>query len=393
MHMQELYGDARKRSALFAESAAQLQLEAVAGSAAAGGAAASAPQPQPRPAPPAGDALAARLAPEQDGAAELQHAAGQRAHAQANGVGLQPASAAQPPQPPGNAAARVRGPALHAGRGQRGLSAAGGSAAGGPAEDPARPRSAVAVVARRHAASAAQPGSELALAEPIRQPSAGAALGRAAAQLQLPPPPLARRLAVQLAPDALALRDTCAARMLEAVNPAAGAAGSMRSQLVCSCGAERLWDVMLHDRVVMLCGGANFAAAAMQGGTLEVSCCSLCSRAACRVPCAHLVCLYGVHVHGVTRPLWQVYTTAGRLLLPPLHLGACAAFMATDGAWRLLVVGTDGCLRLWNLQELLLEVEASVLPLLNKPGARAEGALVPVRLLVSHTCLPCTVMC
>ena len=60
--------------------------------------------------------------------------------------------------------------------------------------------------------------------------------------------------------------------------------------------------------------------------------------------------------------------------------------MATDGAWRLLVVGTDGCLRLWNLQKLFLEIETSVLPLLNKPWGQAEGALVPVRLLVSHIC-------
>ena len=285
--MQELYGDARKRSALFAESAAQLQLEAIAGSAATGRDAASAPQA--RPAPPAGDALAARLAPEQTGGAELQHALGQRAHAQANGVGLHPASAAHAPQPSGNPRAHVKGPALHAGRGQRGSGAAGGSAARGPAQAPARPRSGVADAARRHAASAAHSGPELALAEPARQPSAGAALGRLAPQPQLPPPPPARRLAVQLPPDALALRDTSAARMLEAVNPADGAAGSTRSQLVCSCGVERLWDVALHDRVVMLCGGANFAAAAMQGGTLEVSCCPSCGCAPCPVPCAPLV--------------------------------------------------------------------------------------------------------
>ena len=308
MHMQELYGDARKRGALFAESAAQLQLEAVAGGAASGGDAASAPQP--RPAPPAGDALAARLAPEQNGAAELQHALGQRAHAQANGVGLHPASAAHAPQPSGNPAARVKGPALHAGRGQRGSGAAGASAAGGPAEASARPRSAVADVARRHAASAAHSVPELALAEPGRQLSAGPALGRLAPQPQLPAPPPARRLAVQLPPDALALRDTSAARMLEAVNPADRAAGSARSQLVCSCGAERLWDVALHDRVVMLCGGANFAAAAMQGGTLEVSCCSFCSCAPCRVPYTRLVCLYGVHVWLVTAaPLAGVHNS------------------------------------------------------------------------------------
>ena len=278
--MQELYGDVRKRSALFAESAAQLQLEAAAGSTAADKAVVSAPQP--RPAPPAADALAARLAPEQNAATELQHASGQRAHAQANGVRLQPAAAAPAPQPLGNPAACVKGPALHAGRGQGGLSAPGIGAAGLPAEASAGPGSAGGDLPCTHAASAAHSGAERALVEPTRQPGAGAALGRLAPQPQLPPPPPPRRLAVQLASDALALRDAGAVRMLEAVNPAEGAAGPTRSQLVCSCGAERLWDVMLHGRVVMLCGGANFAAAAMQGGTLEVSCCFLCTCAACR---------------------------------------------------------------------------------------------------------------
>ena len=79
-----------------------------------------------------------------------------------------------------------------------------------------------------------------------------------------------------------------------------------------------------------------------------------------------------------------MYTTAGRLLLPPLQLGACAAFMAADGAWRLIVVGTDGCLRLWDLQKLLLVIEASVLPLLSKPGGPVDGAPVPVLLLLTR---------
>ncbi|KAK9842260.1 hypothetical protein WJX81_003301 [Elliptochloris bilobata] len=116
----------------------------------------------------------------------------------------------------------------------------------------------------------------------------------------------------------------------------AESAAQLQLELVCSCGAERLWDATLHGRVAMLCGGPNFAAAAMQIGTVEV------------------------------------YTMAGRLLLPSLHLGACAAFMATDGAWRLLVAGTDGSLRLWDLQKLSLVVEASVLPLLSKPGRQLE---------------------
>ncbi len=70
----------------------------------------------------------------------------------------------------------------------------------------------------------------------------------------------------------------------------------------------------------------------------------------------------------------QVVSPAGRLLLPALHLGACAAFMATDGGWRLLVVTVDGALRLWDLQKQAVEVEASILPLLSGPAGCVEGA-------------------
>ena len=70
----------------------------------------------------------------------------------------------------------------------------------------------------------------------------------------------------------------------------------------------------------------------------------------------------------------QVFTPAGRRLLPSLHLGARPVFMSADGAWRLLAVAANGDLRLWDLQKLTLVVEASVLPLLSMQSRHVEGA-------------------
>ena len=83
------------------------------------------------------------------------------------------------------------------------------------------------------------------------------------------------------------------------------------------------------------------------------------------------LCVFAFDLRALHR---QVFTPAGRRLLPSLQLSACAAFMSTDGAWRLLVVTTDGDLRVWDLQKLSLVVEASVLPLLSQQGGHMEGA-------------------
>ena len=84
------------------------------------------------------------------------------------------------------------------------------------------------------------------------------------------------------------------------------------------------------------------------------------------------LCVFAFDLRALHR---QVFTPAGRRLLPSLHLSACAAFMSTDGAWRLLVVTTDGNLRLWDLQKLSLVVEASVLSP-AQPAGRAHGRCV-----------------
>ena len=280
-HLRELYGDARKRTALFAESAAQLQLEAMAEDA---GAATEAchvqPRQQSRPPPPGANALAARLAPGHELATPLR--APRRAiDAKTNGVrrvAPQKLIAANAPQPPfSGLQGRTASTAQQGALGHRALGGPGDGAAGSltggeallreAAAGQARPRIPIAAPARP---GAAQPGTEAALAEPTRVPAVPAIRSQTTIHLDLRPPIAAQRLSVNLGPDGMGLEGIGTGRMLEAVNPAAGAPGSACSHLVCSSGTERLWDVALHGQVAALCGGPTFTAAAMQSGTVEV---------------------------------------------------------------------------------------------------------------------------
>ena len=281
-HLRELYGDARKRTALFAESAAQLQLEAMAEDA---GAATEAchvqPRQQSRPPPPGANALAARLAPGHEPNATPLWAPRRAIDAKTNGVrrmAPQKVIAAIAPQPPfSGLQGRTANAAQQGALGHRALGGPGNGAAGSltgseallreAAAGQARPRIPIAAPARP---GAAQPGTQAALAEPTRVPAVPAIQSQTTIQLDLRPPIAAQRLSVNLGPDEMGLEGVGTGRMLEAVNPAAGAPGSACSHLVCSSGTERLWDVALHGQVAALCGGPNFAAAAMQSGTVEV---------------------------------------------------------------------------------------------------------------------------
>ena len=277
-HLRELYGDARKRTARFAESAAQLQLEAVANGSSAAGAAG---RPQPCPLPPAGNALAARLAPAPEADAVPLRPSGRAAAAPAPGgqrTALLPRPAAQAPQAFGSSHARTATPAVQGVLDQRAANGTAASTVAHPGVGGAMLASAgtgraqgPAVGAGQARPGAAHPSTAFALAEPIRPPAGHPGMpDRAQAPPELRPPPAARRLAVQLGPDELGLGEAAAVRMLEAVNPAASAPDQARSQLVCFCGKERLWDVTLHGQVAMLCGGAKFSAVGMQSGTVEV---------------------------------------------------------------------------------------------------------------------------
>ncbi|KAL0026450.1 hypothetical protein WJX79_010832 [Trebouxia sp. C0005] len=59
----------------------------------------------------------------------------------------------------------------------------------------------------------------------------------------------------------------------------------------------------------------------------------------------------------------QVYTPAGRRMLPALKLSAPPVSLSSDGGWRLMVVCRDGSLRVWDLQALTVHTEISLLSL------------------------------
>lgn len=60
-------------------------------------------------------------------------------------------------------------------------------------------------------------------------------------------------------------------------------------------------------------------------------------------------------------------------MLPSIRLGGPAVFLAADSAWRLLAVSADGCVRLWNLRLMSLELETSVAPLLLGTNTADRG--------------------
>jgi len=89
----------------------------------------------------------------------------------------------------------------------------------------------------------------------------------------------------------------------------------------------------------------------------------------------------------------QVYSRAGRRLLPGVALGACPAFLAAAGP-RLLVVSCDGAVRLWDFGGGGSEptagavptsiLEASVSPLLPAASGAAPGAPPGVAIASMH---------
>lgn len=67
-----------------------------------------------------------------------------------------------------------------------------------------------------------------------------------------------------------------------------------------------------------------------------------------------------------------VFSAAGRRLLPPIPLGGPAAFMATDGHWRLMVMGVDARVRVWDMARQTCVLDASAAPIMASPGAEGE---------------------
>ncbi len=71
----------------------------------------------------------------------------------------------------------------------------------------------------------------------------------------------------------------------------------------------------------------------------------------------------------------QVYTPAGRRMLPALKLSAAPMSLSSDGAWRLMVVCRDGSLRVWDLQALTIQLETSLLSLVAAMPAGTAGLM------------------
>jgi hypothetical protein len=75
----------------------------------------------------------------------------------------------------------------------------------------------------------------------------------------------------------------------------------------------------------------------------------------------------------------QVYSPAGRRLLPAMQLGSAPIFLVSDSGWRLLAVSQSGSLLLWDLKDQRLIVEASMDPLLRSAPAHVTGQPQPLR--------------
>ncbi len=73
----------------------------------------------------------------------------------------------------------------------------------------------------------------------------------------------------------------------------------------------------------------------------------------------------------------QVYTPAGRRMLPALKLSAPPVSLSSDGAWRLMVVCRDGSLRVWDLHALTVQLEVCLLPLVAATPAGTAGLMSP----------------
>lgn len=66
-----------------------------------------------------------------------------------------------------------------------------------------------------------------------------------------------------------------------------------------------------------------------------------------------------------------MYSPGGRRLFPPIRLGCPTAYVAVDGGWRLMVVGVDARVRVWDVQRAASVLDVSAAPLLG-PGSAGE---------------------
>lgn len=86
----------------------------------------------------------------------------------------------------------------------------------------------------------------------------------------------------------------------------------------------------------------------------------------------------------------QVYTPAGRRMLPALKLSAAPVCLSSDGAWQVMAVCRDGSLRVWDLQALTTLLDTSLLPLAAATPTGTAGLHHPVTSHLHASSLPYT---
>ncbi len=271
--LKTLYGSSESKATLFAESAAQLQLEA----AATNGHAAT---------PPTGDAAVRPHQPLVGLAARMQPAGGIP-----SGVGPS-ATAPQTQARQMNGQRRVPPMSLqHSGKGTvptriapqppqaqpQSASAQSPQAPGRPAQGLTTP--AAAVGTKRRAAEGGAPTSKRLVAERVdgrpfaSQAAAFESPGRAARPLLSLPAAealvsqqLHARDQSELAPVGQAPERV----VLEAANDLASGADRATADVVCSCSGKQVWADRLSGCVVRLAGSQNYAAVGLRDGTVQV---------------------------------------------------------------------------------------------------------------------------
>ena len=140
------------------------------------------------------------------------------------------------------------------------------------------------------------------------------------------------------------------------------------AQVVCKRGASAAWRDQLRGSAMTAAGNTRFSAVALHNGSLQVSfgvATGTIGRHSGRRSAARTVCTRG-SIHCMLST--QVYSAAGRQLLPNIALGSVPRYLAAGAAWQLMAVCADASVRLWDLQTERLLVRASLSALRGAEG-------------------------
>ncbi|BDA47922.1 Protein HIRA [Coccomyxa sp. Obi] len=363
-----IYGSSGSKQTLFVESAAQLRLEA----AAANGHAAA---PSTRPAPLTGHHPSAGLAARMQPAGGVPSGVGPSAAFEPRTANGQQRRLAPTPlqQPMGNGSTgtRIAPQPVMAGPVPPTASQRGQPSQPQPSAAPRKPAQTTtpapaAAGSKRKAPEGAAPPSKRLVAERLdaRPPTSQAAAvspamaARPLLSLSTPEATVSQQLHAggsdqsRLAP----VGQISGRVLLEAANDLARGLDAATAELMCSCNGKQIWTDRIGGCVARLAGSQNYAAVGLRDGSV------------------------------------QVYSPAGRRLLPAMQLGSAPVFLVSDSGWRLLAVTQLGSLLLWDLKEQRLVAESSIEPLLRSGpshltvvSVRLSGAGLPLVVLSNST--------